>query len=68
MGICETCKKPFYGMGRLCENCKTDIIANRKAEKEEKAKKEDWRNLSIEEQRRAMEEKRRDKSFWMSNK
>lgn len=64
MGICQNCKKPFYGMGMLCINCKEDVSANRKAEKEDRAKKEEWRNLPKDEQKRLMEEKRRDKSFW----
>lgn len=65
MGICQNCKKPFYGMGLLCVNCKEEISINKKVEKEERLKKDEWRNLSKEEQKRQMEEKRRDRSFWL---
>ena len=65
MGICQNCKKPFYGMGLLCQNCKEDAAVNRKVEKEERQKKDDWKNISLEEKKRLMEEKRRDKSFWL---
>ncbi len=65
MGICENCKKPFYGMGVLCVNCKEELSVNRKVEREEREKKGEWKNLSKEEQKKAMEEKRRDKSFWL---
>ena len=67
MGICQSCKKPFYGMGMLCVNCKEDMAANRKAEKEERLHKDDWKNLSKDDQKKVMLEKRRDRDFWLKN-